>query len=60
MLKRWGNLVGVTPLLLGMIVSVPQMVISPLVWAQSSQTSQSSQATEAQSLFNEGERLRQQ
>ena len=58
MARRWVNLVGVTPLLLGMMVSVPQMVVAPLVVAQSS--SQSSQQTEAQILFNEGERLYQQ
>ncbi len=51
MARRWVNLVGVTPLLLGMTVSVPQMVMATLVSAQSSQTSQSSQSsqkTEAQ------------
>ncbi len=63
MARRWVGLVGVTPLLLGMMVAVPQMVVAPLVLAQSSQTSQSSQSsqvTAAQSLYNEGERLRQQ
>ncbi|NJL90504.1 MAG: tetratricopeptide repeat protein [Coleofasciculaceae cyanobacterium SM2_1_6] len=35
------NLVGVTPLLLGMMVAVPQMVAAPLVLAQSSQVAQS-------------------
>jgi CHAT domain-containing protein/tetratricopeptide (TPR) repeat protein len=61
MARRWVNLVGVTPLLLGMMVAVPLMVVAPLVLAQSSQTnqiSQSSQATEAQSLYTEGEQLR--
>ena len=58
MARRWVNFVGVAPLLLGMMVSVPQMVVAPLVLAQGS--SQSSQATEAQSLYNEGERLRRQ
>ena len=60
MARRWVNLVGVTPLLLGMMVSVPQMVVAPLVLAQSSQTNQSSQATEAQRLYEEGETLRRQ
>lgn len=31
---RWVNLVGVAPLLLGIMVFVPQMVVSPLVLAQ--------------------------
>ncbi len=57
MARRWVGLVGVTPLLLGMMVAVPQMVMAPLVLAQSSQ---SSQATEALRQFREGERLRQQ
>ena len=61
MVRRWGRLVGVTPLVLGMMVAVPQMVVTPLVLAQSSQTNQSSessQATEAQRLYEEGETLR--
>lgn len=58
MARHWVNLVGVTPLLLGMMVAVPQMVAAPLVVAQSS--SQSSQPTEAQRLYEEGERLWQQ
>ncbi len=60
MARRWVNLVGVTPWLLGIMVSIPQMVVAPLVLAQSSPTIQSSQPTEAQSLYNEGERLYQQ
>ncbi len=60
MARRWVNLVGVTPLLLGMMVSVPQMVVAPIVLAQSSQTSESSQQTEAQRLYEEGEQLLQQ
>ncbi len=35
MVRRWGSLVGVTPLLLGMMISAPQMVVTPLVVAQS-------------------------
>ncbi len=57
------NLVRVTPLLLGMMVSVPQMVVAPLVLAQSGQTNQSSessQPTEVQRLYEEGARLSQQ
>ena len=61
MARRWVNLLGVTPLLLGMMVSVPQIVVTPLVLAQSSQTSQSSNPlTEAQRLYEEGENLREQ
>ncbi len=63
MARHLVNLVGVSPLLLGIMVAVPQMVVIPLVLAQNGQTnqnSQSSQTTEAQSLFNEGERLYQQ
>ena len=59
MARRWVNLVGVTPWLLEMMVSVPQMVVAPLVLAQSNQTNQSSQPTEAQSLYNEGKQLQQ-
>jgi len=60
MARRWVNLVGVTPLLLGMVVFGQQMVVAPLVLAQTSQSSQSSQRTEAQSLYEEGETLRRQ
>jgi tetratricopeptide (TPR) repeat protein len=56
MARRWVNLVRV-PLLLGIMVFVPQMVVTPLVL---SQTSQSSQQAEAQRLYEEGEQLRQQ
>jgi CHAT domain-containing protein len=58
MARCWVNLVRVAPLLLGMMVSVPQIVVAPLVVAQS--ISQSSEQTEAQRLYEEGEQLRQQ
>jgi tetratricopeptide (TPR) repeat protein len=58
MARRWVNFVGVSPLLLGMMVAVPQMVAAPGVLAQSS--SKNSQATEAQRLYREGEQLRRQ
>ncbi len=60
MARCWVNLLGVSPLLLGIMIAVPQMAASPLVLAQSGQTNQNSQAIEAQRLYNEGERLRQQ
>lgn len=58
MARLWVNLVGVTPLLLGMMVAVPQMVVAPLVLAQGN--SQISQEAEAFRLLIEGENLRHQ